>query len=649
VKILILKDPYLCDDHFHSGWNTYSPGCEAIKDEDTLKIKIKTGYTAARCSKEDLNFNTLNYTKLAINCLELTGNKWGVTLRKDNDYIVGFEYTTSGFQTIDLSDYNNDIDEIELYVSGSEGESATFDYVAVCKDVLDPVQENRLKKLEINDCLLQRGVSYATLVLENINNYAANLRLNSRVLIWISKNAENLGRPKYKIFGGVINRKKIKKTQDKRQICEIECLGLGYQLQTPPKLISHYFEDQNGKNIITTVLEESQVNLSDYKVDPDNEIVTTFTKLFDEEKPFDIINKICEESKKSDGTQGFEGWVDSAGNLWVFPKGKYDNGLYPSINPDWIINMSRELDLHRVRNKVTVYGAWGGTYPENADMCESLTGWSLTLGSLMQLDNTKVKCGNYSIKVESDSDYNVEVKKTLDDFIDGRPKSSLLSAENIEFDVYFSKNVYSGQLELYAPDENNKFYLLIGSLTGGNWHHLKYRLGPDGDFSHKIGSPKWEKITAINFIFIDTSGTFTVYIDGVHFSNTRYKKTVEDIVSQSNYGVRCKEVIIDDSLISYQLCQLKAQSIINFLKNPIETVNVNILGGLLDEFSSNQRLAPGWKIYFVDYDSNTYRKYRIVEVTHFINENGYWTINLKLDNEPVYIDKVFRKLYALSQ
>ena len=651
VKILIFKDPYMCDDNFISGW-TPSACANLTKDGDTMEIQIKAGCTNGTCSK-NVNFNTVTYSKLVINCVELTANRWEVWLRKNGLDKITAEYTTEGLKIVDLSSYEGDIDEIVLYVSGSGGTSATFDFVAVCKDMLDPLEDGRLKRLEINDCVLQKGIAYALLTLENSSGYANNLSLNSRIIIWLSENVDDLGLPKRKVFGGIINKKRMRKSRDKSEVCEIECLGLGVQLQTPPNLICENYSD-NGKDIILDVLEKSGVDITGYKVDPDDEIATSFSKTYDDEIPFNIINEICEESKKSDGTQGFEAWVDPAGNLWVYPKGKYDNGLNPAINPSWIINITRELDLHRVRNKVTVYGAWGATNPENADMCESLTGWTLILGNSMQLDSGTVKHGDYSIKIESayDTDsYKVEVKKTLDDFIDGRPGATLLSAEYLVFDLYLDKTCFFGRIELYAPDESNKFYLTLGSadLEGGSWLRFQKKLGPNGDFLDTIGSPKWEKITVIKFFFRHMSESFTAYLDGVHFSNTRYKKVVEDTTSQASYGVRCKEHVLDESLTSFELCQLRGESIINFLKDPVEALNVNILGGFLGELSDSQKLAPGWKTFVAYSDLEVYGLYRIVEMTHLIDENQYWTINLKMNEEAIYIDKILRRLYTLSQ
>ena len=119
---------------------------------------------------------------------------------------------------------------------------------------------------------------------------------------------------------------------------------------------------------------------------------------------------------------------------------------------------------------------------------------------------------------------------------------------------------------------------------------------------------------------------------------------VEDTTSQNEYGVRAKEVVDDDSLFSDEACQLKAESLLEYLKDPSVSLRCIVKGG-------DYRFRPGWNhpIKLPVLGINDYTYFKVIDYSHFVDENKKWTINVKFSREPIYIDKIFRKLYQIAK
>ena len=627
MRIEIFKNPYLCDDHFDK-WTIQYPLGEGEgvieKTADTIKITIPSGYSYAIGGRGSLSFNTEDYNVAAVRVVDFYGDYWRFVARKDSTEKISVYFYDTGLKIINLYDiYQGDIDEILLEVDGGEGHYLKVDYVAVCEGMLDPITDKKIISLEVNDCLLKKGVSNAIFNIVDQEDYSENLT-NARVIIWIAEDPADLGRPDYKVFGGTINSISRFVDSDGHKRAEIECLGLGSQLQSPPKLINKVYYDMNGRDLIKDVIDESQVEISSLQVDPNELIASTFSKEYEKETPVKVINEICDESKTSTGEQGFDGWVHPSGTLYVIKRKSFTIGI-GAIDESIIERAEYKRDFYRVRNKITVYGGWG----------------SIGLATDIK------KHGSYSIKVISGSENLAVVDRTVAPYtrIDGNPQRSLLSAEYLEFDVYIDHDDPDhpelNELNVYVETKiGNMSYQSVKIFTNvecNKWLHYKLKLGPEGDFS---GNVKWRDIQKIIFHFKDYYQPFTAYLDGVHFSGTRYNKTVEDATSQSNYGLKTK-IEIDDSLCSLTDCQLKAESLLSFLKDPVETLELTLQGKYL-------ALKPGWQVPVSISQLNINDLFRIINFTHYVDESQNWKINVTLKNEPVYIDKIFRKLFNIS-
>jgi len=634
VRIEVFKAPYLCDDHFHNGWTNVYSSATITKDEDSIKIEISAGQTNGGCGK-NVNFSTDDYPKAVIRCLEFSGNFWRFSLKKSDGTYKIYEFDSTGAKLIALPS-GLTITEILLIVYGTENDYIKIDYVAIVKD---HITDHKLVNLEVNDCLLEKGVSNAVFTVIDEDNQSEKLTFNSRVLIWICDEQSDLGKPRFKVFGGVINTKTlIKKAEDSKK-CRVECLGLGYQLQTPPKFIRKSYNNVNGREIIKDVISESGVDLSSYKVDPDNEIATNFTETYDDKLPYKIINEICKESKKSDGSQGFDAWVHPSGVLYVFPRNKYYTSMLQVV-PLTILEIERIIDVYRVKNKIKVKGAKTKIFPSNPDEWteDDTSGWSSD-GSVSAIYLDK-KVGDYCIRSTKDGT-SIYMIKELPSSVD-----CLFQSDFKCLNVWIKLLPALGKpekLEIRLKnDDNNFFYQVLWYPEDNEWKHYSWKLGPEAEGWIEYGSPSWKNITKVEFRFYnDQSTTLDFRIDELYFSEGTYSAEVEDSTSQNNYGIRTKEIIQDDSLNSDSACQLKAESVLSYLKEPIETINCTIKG------IHFEKLRPGWRayVYCPDVGIETATLYRIVSVSHRIDNNNKWTIQLTFAYEPIYIDKIFRKIY----
>jgi len=146
------------------------------------------------------------------------------------------------------------------------------------------------------------------------------------------------------------------------------------------------------------------------------------------------------------------------------------------------------------------------------------------------------------------------------------------------------------------------------------------------------GNPDWTNIQGITISCSDLIGTSGVWIDALHFAEGRFRGTVEDPISKTKYGTRCLEPQVDDELTTDDECTKKAQSLLSFLKEKVESLTLTVEG--------NNRFTPGDKQRVIISNDNLDAYFRILEVRHII-DGVDWTTILKLSNEPKMIDYIY--------
>jgi len=646
VRIEIFKNPLFCDDHFYDGWENIYNNPSISKYPDKIDIIITSGEMQGYIGK-NVDFNTSNYEWLLVRALSFSGSKWYIKIYSGGTEKAAWTFMEDGFYAINMRQiYEGDVDEIRVGFEGSESQILSLDYICVAEDWMAP--SNSIKDLEVNDCLLEKGVSNCLFTVVDEADLSDRLTFGSRVLVWIAKSVGYIGNPSGKVFGGIINTKKQRKSAGSK-LCEVECLGLGWQLQNPPRLITKYYDNINGRELIKDVLQESQVAITDVKVDSDNEIASTFTKNYEEKTPYKIIKEICKESKKADGTQGFDAWVDPAGNLWVFPREKYSQPN--QIVSNKVISAERSVDAYRVKNRIKVFGGWGGYIPNTGDFCEENPldpdHWNTIYGAISP-QTDPVSCGNVSLGVvpEQDSQTGWWIARFIRwlfpyDKVTNE-HSGFYGASGIYFKLYTSTTIHSVDVYLLCPDINNMVRINFNNEDGfpkGQWNEFSADLNPP--FTATYGNPNLKNIKGIMFDFAEST-YFNCLIDCLRFTGCRHHYTAEDSASQQAYGVRSK-IVEDETLDSVEDCQLKAESLIGYLKNPTETIKVR-------HVAADLNLKPGWKypLTLPEIGISTQTYYRLLNITHSVDEDMHWIIEATFNKEPLYIDKIFRKLYEMS-
>ena len=86
----------------------------------------------------------------------------------------------------------------------------------------------------------------------------------------------------------------------------------------------------------------------------------------------------------------------------------------------------------------------------------------------------------------------------------------------------------------------------------------------------------------------------------------------------------------------------KAESELAYLKDAVESWNCTVLPS--DDFTLKP-LGARIYLYYPSFGMESSRQYRLIEIAHFMREDEIWRVKITCNNEPVYIDKIFRKLY----
>jgi hypothetical protein len=102
-------------------------------------------------------------------------------------------------------------------------------------------------------------------------------------------------------------------------------------------------------------------------------------------------------------------------------------------------------------------------------------------------------------------------------------------------------------------------------------------------------------------------------------------------VSIAKYGARYAPSQTDEELKSDHECEQKAESLIEFLKEPVESINLTVLG--------DNGFVPGDKLPVVISNDALNAYYRILEARYVVRDVR-WDALLKLSNEPKIIDYI---------
>jgi len=329
--------------------------------------------------------------------------------------------------------------------------------------------------------------------------------------------------------------------------------------------------------------------------------------------------------------------------MHVFKRGKYTSGVSLA---ERIEHYKKEDDVHRVRNKIKVYGAAERAYPLDKDLwTESSTpadgSWASGTGTgSVSFDTTQKIKGTGSIKLTvGGSDYYGRLIFTLN----AGKEANCYDVPDGYADVTFQiklEDAYSGDITLLLEDDAGKQCNKQLKVKKNEWVLINASCGRGAkdQWTYIFDSAfNWKKVKKVDITcHFPATGTGAFWVDNLFFNKRRFEGSAEDAASQAKYGVRWKEPIIDDSLKSDAECLKKAESFRDFLKEKVIT--------LTDfEVEGDNGFNPGDKQLVTISNDNINEYFRILEIRHVV-KGVNWSTFLTLTNAPQFIDYVFMSI-----
>jgi len=658
-RIELFSEAAFFTDHFQKNVNLV--GATATYDGDQVQVNVNVGDPFGQgqlyCDMPGVSINSNPNRYLVVRVTEFTpvspGDHYWIGVTKLGSGSVGEQHTTIGLKILDLKTLNGGVDfDFTAFCLDFIGDhsTVTLDYVAIVKavDLLPfPIEEDLADRLEITTPLLNNAVNGAFFSVPNFGGaYNTLIKEHDIVLIWLSRDVDDLGDPLYKRFGGrVVAPTKISRAYGDHFI-DVECHGFAAELNIPPALLQEIYAAVNGRTIV-----EAAVALAAYVVkhptaakwfdntgssgSTDDRINSTHDVSYDEVKPLVSIQEIIEKALNPASVQGFDMYEMPSGVL----VGHLRNSL-DFVSP--IAELTPEAykykrDAHRVRNKIKVYGAQTKKQPLDGDSySEATTNW--TSDGTLSADGSDKQVGSYSIKATVAAII-VYAQRSLDnivttDFRKGYKKLHVYA--KCDNTVGNNSDLI---ISLCAPDYANSFFHVI-PMINGVWQEITIPIGRN----EKIwavgggGAPDWNNIQNIRFTLNSSGGsaTVTLHIDNLFFSDARFDGSAEDEASQATYGVRVPDPVVDEALQSDAECEARAESLVAQQKDPILTLENVLTDG-------DHRLWPGDRQHTHGSNDGIDETFRIVEVKDVVKK-CQWDAVLALSNEPQLHDSVFRML-----
>lgn len=354
---------------------------------------------------------------------------------------------------------------------------------------------------------------------------------------------------------------------------------------------------------------------------------TTYTLLEYENTPvFDVLKYIASSADRA-GVIGYDMRVEHDGKFRFFPR----NSKTSPVSLSERIEHSRfSKDIHRVRNKITVFGAAEKAKPANKDSwTEDLTKqgtgstaklihadgeWTVGAGDDINVDASEKIVGSKSVKLTvSGSNYYGRVLFT---FYTGKTVNSN-KYPSLTFQLKIPDD-YSGAVTVQLIDGAEQIVRReIHVQNNGEWSLQTFSVGKKASDQWTIDifntqHFNWENIWRIDITchFLGT-GTGSFWVDNLFFNRRRWEATQEDSTSQSNYGLR-ELVEVDEELHSDNECSLRAKALLAHLKDPAEylTLRSNVI-----DYDTNP-ILPGDKIHVTLPNENIDADYRIISVEY---------------------------------
>ncbi len=346
------------------------------------------------------------------------------------------------------------------------------------------------------------------------------------------------------------------------------------------RVVTKSYANVKGEDIVKDLL-DYYVGLS--HVRSGTELVeatdTTYTSLAYEDTPVIDILRYIAESADQQGTIGYDFRVAPDGKFEFFPRNSKTSSVSFS---EHVEQCEYSRDVHRVRNKITVYGAADKSIPANkVAWTDSLTptdgNWTAIAGTV-SLELYMGLGSDYCIETHVQ---NLEFGECLLTFNTGHTVNADLYPElcfGIQKETVFDDR--STVLLFDTSDRKASCQLNAGSPGDGGledqWSLQTLKVGSANADNWVVQSGfDWTQIWRVGVACYCSggSGTGSFWVGRLFFGGRRYTSMQEDTASQTNYGLR-ELVEVNEELWSDLECQGRAGALLSNLKDPAESLTL---------------------------------------------------------------------------
>ncbi len=391
------------------------------------------------------------------------------------------------------------------------------------------------------------------------------------------------------------------------------------------RVVTKTYVNQKGEAIVKDLL-DYYVGLSHSRggVELVEDTDTTYMKLEYADTPvWDILRYIAESSDEA-GAIGFDFRVAADGKFEFFPQNSKSSSVSLS---EKIEQSTYRRDIHRVRNKIMIYGVADKSVPLDKDLwTESLLPsdgvWTATSG-VVSFDTVEKAKGTGSIKLYAQNLYYGSALFTLNA---GKEVNCNLYP-TLEF-LAFLEKTFNGNVTIQLYDTSSREAKKNLTVAPDEWRLTSLRVGAgnESDWEEVAAGFDWTQIKQVR-VSCDFSGagTGSFWVDGLYFGGRRYAAVREDAASQSAYGLR-ELSETDEELWSDNECDLRAKALLAYLKDPAEYLTVS---STVIDYGS-EPILPGDKIHVELPNENVDSDFRIESVEYRVDAKTQ-TLELTLE------------------
>jgi len=404
------------------------------------------------------------------------------------------------------------------------------------------------------------------------------------------------------------------------------------------RVVTKTYENKKGEEIVKDLL-DYYVGLS--HVRGGAELVeatdTTYMSLSYQDTPvIDILQYVAESADKA-GVIGYD--------FRVAPDGKFE--FFPRNSKASAVSLSEKIeqsvygrDIHRVRNRIAVYGVADKSVPSNKDAwTQSLTpadgAWTATSGNVSFDTAGKVK-GSGSIKTAAQ---NLSYGCCLFTLNAGKEVDAELFPV---LNLWLSReSSFNGNVTLTLFDAADRAAGREFTVGHEKWFQTQVRVGSENaDVWQVESSFNWKSVKKVRVAcWFDGAGSGSFWVDGLFFGGRRYSTVQEDSGSQGGYGLR-ELVEVDEELWSDGECTMRAKALLASLKDSAEQLT---LRSTVIDYGVTPLLA-GDKVHVTLPNEGVDGDFRILSVEYYVDAKTQ-TLDTELElgrEQPLLADYVFR-------